>query len=182
MRSLFRMAFKIYGFCQSSFSRWLLPRFQLKNQPKLSCEDRWCCFLRLRPPDWSEDKHIRNPVSFDPANLDVWKIYQRNLQSLYRFVELFLDTFAVISQKKQTEIFPSDGNAVLSIFLKYQEMYLRLTTTETFRIPILLHTTNRRCADYKYWSDRQFFVNDPKGFRYRNETMNDTAKIRLNLR
>ena len=39
-------------------------------------------------------------VSFDPANSEMSKIYQGNFQSLCRLAQLFLDTSAVILQKK----------------------------------------------------------------------------------
>ena len=37
---------------------------------------------------------------FDPANLDVSKIYQRNFQSQCHLAQLFLDTSAVILRKQ----------------------------------------------------------------------------------
>ena len=39
-------------------------------------------------------------VSFDPANFEMSKIYQVNFQSLCRLAQLFLNTSAVILQKK----------------------------------------------------------------------------------
>ena len=48
----------------------------------------------------SDDKRTRNPVSFDPANSEMSKIYQGNFQSSCRLAQLFLDTSAVILQKK----------------------------------------------------------------------------------
>ena len=45
-------------------------------------------------------KQTRNPVSFDPADFEMSKIYQRNFQFLCRLAQLFLDTSAVILQKK----------------------------------------------------------------------------------
>ena len=48
----------------------------------------------------SEDKQTRNLVSFDPANFEMSKIYQGNFQSCCRLAQLFLDTSAVILQKR----------------------------------------------------------------------------------
>ena len=39
-------------------------------------------------------------LSFDPANFEMSKIYQGNLQSLCRLAQLFLNTSAVISKRK----------------------------------------------------------------------------------
>ena len=39
-------------------------------------------------------------VSFDPANFGMSKIYQGNFQSLCHLAQLFLNTSAVILQKK----------------------------------------------------------------------------------
>ena len=49
---------------------------------------------------WSEDKQARHLVSFDPANFEMSKIYQENLQSLCRLAQLFLNTSVVISERK----------------------------------------------------------------------------------
>ena len=38
----------------------------------------------------SEDKQARHLISFDPANFEISKIYQGNLQSLCRLAQLFL--------------------------------------------------------------------------------------------
>ena len=57
------------------------------------------------------------------------KIYQGNFQSLCRLAQLFLNTSAVILQKK-TEIvggiFSSSKNAIWSILLKYQEIDVQI--------------------------------------------------------
>ena len=47
-----------------------------------------------------EDKRTGNLVSFDPANFEMSKIYQRNFQSVCRLAQLFLVTSAVILQDK----------------------------------------------------------------------------------
>ena len=47
-----------------------------------------------------KDKQTRNLVSFDTANFEMSKIYQGNVQSLCRLAQLFLNTSAVILQKK----------------------------------------------------------------------------------
>ena len=39
-------------------------------------------------------------LGFDPANCEMSKIYQGNLQSLCRLAQLFLNTSAVISKRK----------------------------------------------------------------------------------
>ena len=39
-------------------------------------------------------------VSFDPANFEMSKMYQGDFQSLCRLAQLFLNTTAVILQKK----------------------------------------------------------------------------------
>ena len=49
---------------------------------------------------WSEDKQTRNLANFDSANFEMSKIYQGNFQSLCRLAQLFLNTSAVILQKK----------------------------------------------------------------------------------
>ena len=49
---------------------------------------------------WSEDKQTRNLIRFDPANFEVTKIYQRDVQSLYRSALLFLDSLAVFYGKR----------------------------------------------------------------------------------
>ena len=49
---------------------------------------------------WSEDKQEPHLVSFDPANFEMSKIYQGNLQSLCRLAQLFLNALAVISKRK----------------------------------------------------------------------------------
>ena len=43
-------------------------------------------------------------LSFDPANFKMSKIYQGNFQSLCRLAQLFLNTSAVIVQKKSEVI------------------------------------------------------------------------------
>ena len=48
----------------------------------------------------NEDKHTLNLVSFDPANFEVSKVYQRNVQFSYRLARLFVDTFSIILRKK----------------------------------------------------------------------------------
>ena len=57
------------------------------------------------------------------------KIYQGNFQSLCRLAQLFLNTSAVIFQKKSeivAGIFSSSENAVFSILLKQQEIDVQL--------------------------------------------------------
>ena len=49
---------------------------------------------------WSEDKQTRHLVSFDPASFKMSKICEGNFQSLCRLAQLFLNTSAIISQKK----------------------------------------------------------------------------------
>ena len=46
------------------------------------------------------EKETRNLVSFDPANFEMSKIYKGNFQFSCRLAQLFLDTSAVILQKK----------------------------------------------------------------------------------
>ena len=68
-------------------------------------------------------------VSFDPANFEMSKIYQGNFQSSYRLGQLFLNTSAVILQKKSEivgGIFSSSENAIWSILLKYQEIDVQI--------------------------------------------------------
>ena len=57
-------------------------------------------YISTAKPFSLEDKQTRNLVSFDPANFEMSKIYQGNFQSLCRLAQLFLDTSAVILQKK----------------------------------------------------------------------------------
>ena len=84
-------------------------------------------------------KHDILIVSFDPANFEMSKIYQGNFQSLCRLAQLFLNTSAVILQKK-TEIvggnFSSSENAICSILLKYQEIDVQIQafTDDTLNI------------------------------------------------
>ena len=58
------------------------------------------------------------------------KIYQGNFQSLCRLPQLFLNTSAVILQKKPAkslkEIFSSSESAIWSILLKYQEIDVQI--------------------------------------------------------
>ena len=58
------------------------------------------------------------------------KIYQRNFQFLCRLAQLFLNTSAVILQKKNKIVggnfFSSSENAIWSILLKYQEKDVRI--------------------------------------------------------
>ena len=59
------------------------------------------------------------------------KIYQGNFQSSCRLAQLFLDTSAVILQKKSEIVeknFFSSENAVWSILLKYQEIDVQIQT------------------------------------------------------
>ena len=48
----------------------------------------------------NEDKQIRNLVSFTPANFEVSKIYQKNVQSPYYFAQLFVNSLSVVLRKK----------------------------------------------------------------------------------
>ena len=76
------------------------------------------------------NKHERKG-SFDPANFEMPKIYQGNFQSSCRLAQLFLDTSAVILQKKSEivgEIFASSENAIWSILLKYQVIDVQIQT------------------------------------------------------
>ena len=78
---------------------------------------------------WSEDKQARHLVSFEPANFEMSKMYQGNLQSLCRLAQLFLNTSAVISKRKSEidgGIFSSSENAIWSISLKYQEIDVQI--------------------------------------------------------
>ena len=61
-------------------------------------------FLSYTKPISSEDKQTRHLVSFDPANFEMSKIYQENFQSLCRLAQLFLNTSAVILQKKSETV------------------------------------------------------------------------------
>ena len=58
------------------------------------------------------------------------KIYQGNFQSLFRLAQLFLNTSAVILQKKSEIVrgifFSSSENVIWSILLKYQEIDLKI--------------------------------------------------------
>ena len=57
------------------------------------------------------------------------KIYQGNFQSLCRLAQSFLNTSAVILQKKSEsleEIFSSSENAIWSILLRYQEIDVQI--------------------------------------------------------
>ena len=57
------------------------------------------------------------------------EIYQGNFQSLCRLARLFLNTSAVISQKKSEIVggnFFSSENAIWSILLKYQEIDMQI--------------------------------------------------------
>ena len=57
------------------------------------------------------------------------KIYQGNFQSLCHLAQLFLNTSAVILEKRAKsleEIFPSSENAIWSILLKYQEIDVQI--------------------------------------------------------
>ena len=79
--------------------------------------------------DGTPYKQARHLVSFDPANFEMSKIYQGNLQSLCRLAQLFLNTPAIISQRKSEivgGIFSSSGNAIWSILLKYQEIEMQI--------------------------------------------------------
>ena len=60
---------------------------------------------------------------FDPANFEMSKIYQGNFQSLCRLAQLFLNTSAVILQKKSKIV---GENAIWSISLKYQEIDVQI--------------------------------------------------------
>ena len=83
-----------------------------------------------------------------------------NFQSLCRLAQLFLNTSAIILQKKRAksleEIFSSFENAIWSILLKYQEIFMQnkhsLTKIETSYIVAFLNGTNCRLVhvDYKY--------------------------------
>ena len=66
----------------------------------------------------------------DPANFEMSKIYQGNFQSLCRLAQLFLNTSALILQKKSEIVggifFSSSENAIWSILLKYQEIDVQI--------------------------------------------------------
>ena len=80
----------------------------------------------------NEDKQTRHLVSFDPANFEMSKIYQGNFPSLCCLAQLFLNTSAVIFQKKSEIVggnfFSSSENAIWSILLKYQEIDVQIQT------------------------------------------------------
>ena len=59
-----------------------------------------CLMKRFIDMEQSPLSQTRNLGSFDPANFEMSKIYQGNFQSLCRLEQLFLDTLAVILQKK----------------------------------------------------------------------------------
>ena len=57
------------------------------------------------------------------------KIYQGSFQSLCHLAQLFLNTSAVILQKKSDKVggnFSSSENAIWSILLKYQEIDVQI--------------------------------------------------------
>ena len=60
------------------------------------------------------------------------KMYQGNFQSSCRLAQLFIDTSAVILQKKSEIVgenfFSNSENAIWSILLKYQEIDVQIQT------------------------------------------------------
>ena len=67
------------------------------------------------------NKHeIRNLVSCDPANFEMSKIYQGNFQSLCRFAQSFLDTWAVILRKKSEIV---GENFFLALKMQFRRFY-----------------------------------------------------------
>ena len=66
-------------------------------------------------------------LSVDPANFEMYKIYQGNFQSLCRFSQLF-QSFYGKRAKLLEEIFSSSKNAIWSISLKYQETDVQIQT------------------------------------------------------
>ena len=65
-------------------------------------------------------RKTRHLVRFDPANFEMSKIYQGNFQSLCRLTQLFLNTSAVILQKK-TEIVA--GNIFPAMKMQFDRFY-----------------------------------------------------------
>ena len=63
---------------------------------------------------------IRHLVSFDPAKFEMSKIYQGNFQSLCRLVQLFLNTSAVILQKKSEIV---GGNFFPALKMQFGRFY-----------------------------------------------------------
>ena len=54
---------------------------------------------------WSEDKQTRNLACFDPANFEMFKIYQGNFQSSCRLAQLFPQSFYTKRAKSLETIF-----------------------------------------------------------------------------
>ena len=62
----------------------------------------------------------RHLVSFDPANFEMSKIYQGNFQSLCRLAQLFLNTSAVILQKRSEIV---EGNFFPALKMQFGRFY-----------------------------------------------------------
>ena len=58
--------------------------------------------------------------SFDPANFEMFKISQGNFQSLCRLAQLFLNTSAVILQKKNEIV---GGNFFPALKMQFSRFY-----------------------------------------------------------
>ena len=95
-------------------------------------------------------------VGFDPTNFQMSKIYQGNFQSLCRLAQLFLNTSAVVIQKKERnrwrKFFPCSENAIWLILLKYQEINVQIQafTDQNCNIVAFLNGTKCQPVEYKY--------------------------------
>ena len=77
-----------------------------------------------------EVKISKHDICFDLADFEMSKIYKGNFQSLCRLAQLFLNTSAVILQKKSEIVgenfVSSSENAIWSILLKYQKIDVQI--------------------------------------------------------
>ena len=106
---------------------------------------------------WSEDKQTRNLVSFDPANFEISKLYQRDFSPNAVWHSYFLKPWQSFYEKRTKsleKIFSNSRNAIWSILLKYQEIdvQIQIFTDEGRNI---LHNcsfdgTYCQFIDYKY--------------------------------